>query len=150
EEMRRRYDETAQSAATLAVALIEKRAPYDELIAEIEARWAGENAELIQNADKAATAAQDAEGALRKAILTAYELDKTNKQIAPHLKLSVRVPTEVIITDEKQMNEWLKANTGFLSPDMPAIKKAAKDDKLRTALKMGSFIEIKEKPIAQI
>jgi len=150
EELRSVYDAAVTSAAVLRSAMIEARAPYDEQIARIEARWALENAELIKEEQEQSNLAELAEQELRAAILAAYKLDPSNKQVAPHLNLSVQARKEVLITDEKVMAEWLKSNTGFMTPDLTAIKKAAKDPKLRDALKMEDFTEIKEKPVAVI
>src|SRR5215831_15547186 len=99
EELRRRYDEAVATSVSLIAAITEKRAPYDEQIAAIEARWALENAELLNAEDQAALAARQAEVDLRKAILEAYALDPTVKQVAPHLLLSVQVRKEPVITD---------------------------------------------------
>src|SRR5262249_20673023 len=152
EELRRRYDQAVVTSASLIAAITEKRAPYDEQIAAIEARWALENAELLNEEDQAALAARQAEVDLPKAILADYALDPTCKQVAPHLLLSIQARKEVVITDEEKMHEWAKAHPDFIiiEPDMKAIKDAAKNENLRKTLKMEDFIEIREKPVACI
>src|SRR5262245_7746639 len=138
EELRRRYDEAVATSASLIAAITEKRAPYDEQIAAIEARWALENAELLNEEDHAALAARQAEADLRKAILEAYALDPTCKQVAPHLALSVRALKDVVITDETKMREWAEAHPDFMiyEPDLKAIKDLAKIEKMRKTMKM--------------
>src|SRR5262249_5226707 len=78
EELRERYDDARESAASLGLALREKRAQYNEQIAAIEASWAREQAELIREETRAAEAAEAAEAALRNAILEAYALDPSS------------------------------------------------------------------------
>src|SRR5262249_39913243 len=152
EELRRRYDQAVVTSASLIAAITEKRAPYDEQIAAIEARWALENAELLNEEDQAALAARQAEGDLAKAILAAYALDPTCKQVAPHLLLSIQARKEVVITDEEKLRAWAEAHPDFMvhEPDEKAIKDAAKNESIRKTLKMEDFIEVREKPVAVI
>src|SRR5262249_28907397 len=102
--------------------------------------------------DRAALVARQAEADLRKAILDAYALDPTIKQVAPHLSLSVRALQEVVITDEEKMREWAEAHPDFMifEPDLTAVKDLAEIEKMRKTMKMEDFIEIREKPVACI
>jgi hypothetical protein len=153
EELRARYDAALTTVTSLSAALIEKRAPYDEQIAAIETKWLLENAELIKEEEAAAREAKEAETVLRDAIVTAYRHDPSTKQVAPHLALSVQARKEVVITNKEKLAEWLETHPDFMipaAPDIKTIKEAAKDPKMRTALKMEPFIAITEKPTAVI
>lgn len=152
EELRQQFDNAVESAASLRTAMTELRAPYDEEIERIEARWMLENSELVKEEEAQTQLARKLEADLRKAILAAYELDKTNKQIAPHLGLSVQARKELVITNEEAMRAWAEAHPEFMihEPDEKAIKEAAKSESIRRMLKMDAFIEIREKPVAVI
>ena len=152
EELRAVYDAAVESAASLRNAITQLRAPYDEEIARIEERWFLENSELLKEEAAQAHLAQLTEQELRKAILAAYAMDRTNKQIAPHLGLSVQARKEFVIINPTKMREWAEAHTDFLinEPDEKAIKEAAKNEGVRRTLKMDTFIEIREKPVAVI
>src|SRR5262245_8078519 len=128
EELRSIYDAAVASAAVLRDAMIARRAPYDEQIAAIEARWALENSELIKEEQAQSSLAELTEQELRNAILAAYKLDPTNKQVAPHLALSIQARKEVLITDSDKMQRWAEAHPDFLihEPNLKAIKDAAK------------------------
>jgi hypothetical protein len=139
-----------ENARTLGATLKERQAELDAKILVLETEWRESNAELIANAEAARVAEIVADELLRRTIIAAYrrkveEYKKAgqevpNRQVSPALGLSVQVRPKWKITDKQKALAWAREHPDFLIPDEEAIVAAAKEETVRTALKID-FVE---------
>ena len=141
------YLDAEANNESLQAEVDQRRKALDDIIHELTRIWEADNAELIQHANEAVASLSKTDKALRDAIVAEYTRTK-DKKVAPDLGLSVRLNKELIY-DRKKASAWAKTRPDFLTLDVKAFERAAKDDDLRRILGID-FAEMKDKPVAVV
>lgn len=123
-EMKRTFVEATAEAKTLEAEVSNRRAAVDEQIAELNAKFADANSELLSALDATVKLSQETESQLRDAAIRHYE---TTGEKSLDENLGVQVRTKYIYENDSAV-EWAEANAPFFiqkSIDKKAFEKIA-------------------------